>query len=322
MSSAIGKRAGGPQGRQGSVVETSNKAAPSTDDRASYMPAGQFQVGDRVFVRGLKSTGLKFNLRFATVVKDASNSGLYAVEIDGFGGVWALKEENLLPESRALEFEPLWQPLNEVTKEEDILDEAGSGSAAGMGGANAQLRSTCVANLHQDLAPAVVLLTFSRSPRSFRTILAEAVELAVCRDALAQRGCAWELRSGTKIFVKPDHYEPTLEAVRLAGWSLAHQHVIVEVELAEVVTGLLRRLPGRDSVRSQGNVKVPFAFAAASLQFGGDIAVSKTFINIRIASSMCSADGSGHRTKSTTDTDMRKGKSKRKGRTAVNASGA
>lgn len=285
------------------------------------MPVGLFKVGDRVFVHGLKSTGIKFNFRFATVVKNVSNSRRYAVEIDGVEGVWAMKPENLTPGSWALECGPLWQPLNEVTQEEDIPGEAGSGSAGAMGDANAQKSNSLLANRRQGLAPAVVLLTFSRSPQSFRSILAKAEELAAYRDALAQSGYAWELKSGTKIFVTPEHYEPTLEAARLAGWSLARQHIIVDVELVEVVTGLLRCLPGRESVRSKGGVKVPLAFAAASLQFASDIVVSKTFINIRVSSSMCSADGSGQRTKSTTDTDPRKGKNKRKGRAVVKVSG-
>lgn len=317
MSHATGKRTGEPQGSSSSQGPSQPRQHPPS---VTVHPT--FKVGDRVFVHGLKSSGIQFNFRFATVVKNGSNSGRYAVDIDGVEGVWAMKVENLVPESLALECGPLWQPLNEVAQEEDILGEAGAGSAGAMGDANAQLSNSLLANRGEGLAPAVVLLTFSRSPRSFRTILAEAVELAAYRDALAQNGCAWELKSGTKIFVKPDHYEPTLEAVRSAGWSLARQHIIVDVELAEVVPGLLRCLPGRESVRSQGAVKVPLAFAAASLQFGSDIVVSKTFINIRSSSSMCSADGTGQRTKSTTDADPRKGKNKRKGKTAVKGSGA
>lgn len=283
----------------------------STSSQGNSTPIGPFGVGDRVWIYGLPGSEMnEMNGRLGTVLKPMSSSGRYAVDVDGTGVVLAVDAECLAPESfqRLVDYDPLW----DTVWQDDERAEVSSVVAADTKDANAQLSSALIESRRSDLAASVALLCFSRSPRSFRTLLAEASGLAPCREALIQGGYALELRSGAKMLVKPEHYDPALEALRLAGWSLSHQHVVVEVELAEVVTDLMKRLPGRESVRPRGQQRVPLAFAAASLQCNSEITVTKTFINISVPSSLVSAEGSGQRTQSTTDADKRKGKNARK----------
>lgn len=177
--------------------------------------------------------------------------------------------------------------------------------------ANAHVSDALLGTRADELGPKVVLLAFSRSPHAFRMVFQQAPELESCRRALTMYNFALELESGTKMLVRPEHYNPTLEAIRLAGWHLSHQHVFVDVELEKVVIGLLQSLPGREKVHPRGVASVPLAFASATSSMEADVTISRTFVNIRVPSSMRSSDGTGLCTVSTTDADKRKGKNKR-----------
>merc|ERR1712232_1141790 len=106
------------------------------------------------------------------------------------------------------------------------LTEAGSGtrlradSGPRLDGAESQVSDACIPTRLEELGPRVVLLTLSRRPQALREILLQAPELDGCRAALAEHGFAVELDSGAKAFVRPEHYEAVLSAVRLAGLSL------------------------------------------------------------------------------------------------------
>ena len=83
----------------------------------------------------------------------------------------------------------------------------------------------------------VVVLEFSRSPRAFR-------------EALLELDAVWELDSGVKVLVFPEHREAVKEAIRQASPMLRHQHVVVDPEFeAFVIDHLRQSLPGREKVR-------------------------------------------------------------------------
>ena len=85
--------------------------------------------------------------------------------------------------------------------------------------------------------PYVVVLEFSRSPRAFR-------------EALLELDAVWELDSGVKVLVFPEHREAVKEAIRQASPMLRHQHVVVDPEFeAFVIDHLRQSLPGREKVR-------------------------------------------------------------------------
>lgn len=156
--------------------------------------------------------------------------------------------------------------------------------------------------------PRVVLLTFTRSPRAFREALLEATgELAECRRALDEAGLAVEHVSGAKMLVQPWQYEPALEALRLCKLTLLHQHVVVDPSLADSVESLVRGLPRRNKVYMRDTNVLPLGSAAAIGQMDVPVSVSKTFIDIRVPSSLCSTISLGPRTVSTTDANPRKG---------------
>ena len=71
------------------------------------------------------------------------------------------------------------------------------------------------------------------------------------------------MQSGAKVFVHPKHYEATLEAIRLGGWTPYPNHVVTEVDLEAVVLGVVEKLPGRESVHPRGSHVVPLGFATA-----------------------------------------------------------
>lgn len=294
----------------------------TSNQRWITTPDPDLAVGDRVWIHNMP--GSPMDGRSGTVLTPISGSGRYAVDVNGLEESWAVHAENLWSESFKQQFLPdrEWDEALATVEQDDIVAEGCLDGASAGEEMDTKLPIASSSNRGGNMAPAVVLLRFSRSPRSFRGLLAEAAELAACRDALAKAGLAWEHRSGAKMLIKPEHYEPALESLRLAGWSLGRQDVIVDVEMAEVVTGLLLHLPGRDNVYPRGRRSVPLAFSAASLRCEHDITVSKTFINIRIPSSMCSTEETGQRTQSTTDADKRKGKNTRRRRARGHHSGA
>jgi len=163
----------------------------------------------------------------------------------------------------------------------------------------------------------VLLLKFTRSPQIFREALMTCPELAECRQKLENCGFAIELDSGAKVFVQPDHYDALLEAIRLSNWSLDPSHVIVESNLEAVVVQLVTRLHGKHKIYPKSTNVVPLSFPSCSVQSSAPIEYSKTFINIKLPSSLRSSASAhtGACTASTTDADIRKGKQKiRKGR--------
>ena len=86
-------------------------------------------------------------------------------------------------------------------------------------------------------ATILVVLEFSRSPSAFR-------------EALLELDAVWELDSGVKVLVFPEHREAVKEAIRQASPMLRHQHVVVDPEFeAFVIDHLRQSLPGREKVR-------------------------------------------------------------------------
>jgi len=60
-------------------------------------------------------------------------------------------------------------------------------------------------------------------------------DLEPCSCDLEQHGYTVELDSGAKVFVDPELYEPVLEAIRLGGWVLYPEHVIVNIALESTI---------------------------------------------------------------------------------------
>jgi hypothetical protein len=160
----------------------------------------------------------------------------------------------------------------------------------------------------------VILLEFSRDPRSLHDALRNCRELKDCRDALENAGAASELPSLAKVFVPPEKYDATMEAVRLFGLELQGRHVLVAPELEEMVKRVIKEgTRGSAKVRSTGRGIVPLGFAAASMQVDAKIEVTHTFVHIKvkIPSSLCSEMHSGPVTLSTTDAHSRSGRNPR-----------
>lgn len=164
----------------------------------------------------------------------------------------------------------------------------------------------------------VLLLTYSRSPRSFRDALMQSPELSECRRALDSAGFQVELPTGAKVLVHPYQRLAAMEAIRLAGLRLAREHVVVSPDLENSVKQVVAHLPKRDKVYQRGSRSrvLPLGLAEQAVSSPMEICVSRTFIEIKLSSSMCSGTHSTPHTASTADADARKPRNPRRKGTA------
>lgn len=144
-----------------------------------------------------------------------------------------------------------------------------------------------------DIEQTVVLLKFLRPSRALREALLSAPELAECRASLENRGYAVELPAGSKVFVAPFHYTPLMEAIRLGKWRLFPEHVFVDPNLEDVLLGVVNRLPRSAKVYCNGEglkrYSIPTSFASTASHLDASLSVERTFINVRVPSSLLSA---------------------------------
>jgi len=271
-----------------------------------------FAVGDTVWIQDLTSeAGLPLNGRTGTIVSLDEETLRCGVDICGVGKK-AIKAGNLkrvgvqMPSNQAPE--ELEATVEDVIAqkaiEESIREQSVPGSADAV---NAQLSAALVHKTHLDSGPRILLLKFSRRPAALRASLTKAPELVACKETLEEHGFSSELPSGAKVFVSWEHYEPALEAVRLAGMKLFPDNVLVDESLEPVVLQLVHQLRGRNWVHPKDSQVVPLAFPQAALQAEHQIDVSRTFIHVRLPTSLLSpSQTGGERMVSTTDADPRK----------------
>jgi len=147
----------------------------------------------------------------------------------------------------------------------------------------------------------VLLLEFSRDPKSFHHALLTCAELQYSRDLLTESGFSPELPSQAKVFVPPELYEVTLEAVRLQGIQLKPRHVIVHSDLEELVIDAVRGCKGREKVRCKDRRLVPLNAAGETLQLDHPVVVCRTFLHVKMPSDLRSLPSAGPVTVSTGD---------------------
>jgi len=75
--------------------------------------------------------------------------------------------------------------------------------------------------------------------------------LADYRQAMRNCGLSPELPSGAKIFVKPEHFEMVLAAVRRAEVVLKPWHVIVSIDFEDSVVATVSSLASREQVKQK-----------------------------------------------------------------------
>eukprot|EP00930_Biecheleria_cincta_P031850 TRINITY_DN22098_c0_g1_i1.p1 TRINITY_DN22098_c0_g1~~TRINITY_DN22098_c0_g1_i1.p1 ORF type:complete len:673 (+),score=140.99 TRINITY_DN22098_c0_g1_i1:156-2021(+) len=292
-------------------------------------PGEGLDVGIRIRVLGLKTDqGKCLNDRMGTIVGQAVDSDRLIVQVDGFKDYKLIKPRNVVTAARPFPEQP-----QSISDSADVISDLAAQHALWRS-AEEPSQSSCVPAMNEQVSSAllqnhkpeagvkVVVLKFSRSPRAFRNALLQSPDLQCTRLALEQRGYSVELDSGAKVFVDAELYEPLLEAVRLADWVAYPEHVIVNPDLESKVLAIARSLPKtvidgrpkREKVLPRGKTTVPLAFATAVATSEHEIIVSKTFIHVKVPSSMRSSDGTGQRTVSTTETNARKGRNHRKGK--------
>lgn len=289
------------------------------------------EAGVRIRVLGLASDeGKSMNGRMGTIAGRAINSDRVMVQVDGIKGPKLIKPQNLARAERSF---PQHRPPNSDSEADDLEHDFAAQHALwynfedsptlnSVHTVNEQVSGALLQSQKPEAGVKVSLLKFSRSPRAFREALLQSLDLQDARLALERRGYSVELDSGAKVFVDAELYQPLLEAIRLANWVLYPEHVIVNPDLESKVIAIARGLPKtttdgrskREKVLPRGTTAVPLAFAGAVVNSEHEITVSKTFIHVKVPSSMRSSDGTGQRTVSTTETSVRKGRNHRKGK--------
>jgi hypothetical protein len=221
------------------------QASPSPSAAASNGCKIDFRIGDNVQVHSLATeAGRLLNGRAGTVVEVDPGTGRCGVSIDGIKELKFIKVENL----RSINIRINNSGPASLNPEERSIQMAIEGSMQrdskeNEQNENAQLSDALVRSGSAADAPRVVLLRFSRCPKTFRVALSQAPELAYWRYKLEGCGFASELSSGANVFVEPPHYEAALEAIRLSKLTLFPEHVIVDTSLADIVISLAKHLP-------------------------------------------------------------------------------
>lgn len=166
----------------------------------------------------------------------------------------------------------------------------------------------------------VVLLTFSRSPATFRDALLNAPTLMPWKQSLLEHHFPVELATGAKVFVKVDDYKPLMEFIRLHSVRFGAKHVFVDFSLQDIVVSIVRtECPSRSNVYPRSRNEMPLNFAAAASRLApGEVSVVNTFFDIHVpnqSSLRSSTQEDGECTASTTEANSRcKGKKARRAR--------
>jgi len=194
-----------------------------------------------------------------------------------------------------------------TAKDQDAIENSVKDSAVPqvLEGVNAQISDSLMRNTSAPSDAKVVLLTFSRDPAALGQTLLQAAQLAPLKEVLAAESLDVELPSGAKIFVRPEHHGPTVEAIRLYGLSLKPKHVVVDVELEQVVLKLVESLRPK-KVYAKTRTIMPLALAELAGNCDYEVDILRTFIDIRVPSSLYSDPDQSHHAASTTQANPRK----------------
>lgn len=249
----------------------------------------KFHYGDKVRIEGLQiATDLNGDVGFCCGTDPKSAR----IRVSLISGLKLVKAGNLV----AIKADDQDAIENSV-KDSAVLQD--------LEGVNAHISDALMRSMPDPSGAKVVLLTFSRDPAALAQTLLQAAELAPLKEALAAEGLDVELPSGAKIFVRPEHHGPTLEAIRLYGLSLKPKHVVVDVELEQDVLKLVQSLRPK-KVYAKTRTIMPLALAEFAGNCDYEVDISRTFIDIHISSSLCSVSNQSHHAASTTQADPRK----------------
>jgi hypothetical protein len=251
-----------------------------------------FVIGDVVLVLGLKSdAGQQLNGCTGQITQVIQKTGRFGVELHGGLDSKSIKGGNLIL-TENIEAKQDAQPSPVVLAVEGKAGVSMTGST-GVGD-----------------GPRVRLFKFSRSPPALGKALLETPELHAWRENLQSKSLAVELPSGAKMFVRPKHYGPSLEALRILGIRLYPDHVIADPDIETVILGVILELRGRNFVYPKQKTIVPIGAFSSAIESGTRLCISRTFINIQLQNS--SSDSAAQRTVSTTDANDRKGSNPRR----------
>jgi len=109
---------------------------------------------------------------------------------------------------------------------------------------------------HGTTAGQIILIDFSRNPKTLRDVLRECATFASC--------CHQQLPdSGGHVIVRPEVLRDALAAIEREGWALKRRHLVVAEEAEELVMRCIReRLASKEQVRPRSRTVASLAAAA------------------------------------------------------------
>jgi len=161
---------------------------------------------------------------------------------------------------------------------------------------NAEVLAAHACNgIHED-GPKVAVMKFSRFPAEFKQVVETCPQIELYGQALKAHKFKTVLDNGAKVFVRPEHYIATMNAITtMEAGKLFSSHMVVEPELVVHLTSLAKNVPGGKVRRRDEHCKV------VSLGYPYRFNVKWTFLDIP------NIKNAGPKTASTTDVDPRRG---------------
>lgn len=157
----------------------------------------------------------------------------------------------------------------------------------------------------------LTVLKFSRGPAALHDRLLNDGKLEDIRRALSSNGLSLRLNNGAYMFVLPDLYEAVADHISKEGLRVGPDHAVVNADWEQRVLQVVSSLPRKYkvSVRSRDTCEVLHACNKSQPTSKGsciEIMVLRSFIEVKVPSSLFSGPSGGPRTASTTDADCRK----------------
>jgi len=249
-------------------------------------------VGDFVVIEGLESSaGQELNGQVGTVTRWDHFSGRIGVEVDGLKGAKAIKLLNLKLLSRPMQIDPddfIAQSAIDASLKMQVVPD--SELSKELYDVNAQVSDALIRS-RKGLQ--VVLHTLTRCPEALTRAFESDPKLAECRHAMEENGLSVQLNSSNRhgpfAFVRPENYEALKAELVLAGSSLQSfrcWHIFADEDLSSTIVDVVQNVPKKEKVYARKTSVVPLSFAAQVLEEQVEASILRTFISIKLPSSM------------------------------------
>jgi len=155
----------------------------------------------------------------------------------------------------------------------------------------------------------MILLRFSRDPEALHNRLQHDEKLEDIRIDLSSNNMSLRMNNGAYVFVPSYLHGAVKEHISNEGTELGPNYVVVTAEWEQRIMRVVHSMPRKYKVSVKGREESQLHHVSKGTRI--NIIVSRTFLEVKIASSLFSGPSGGPRTASTTEADPRKGQNPR-----------